>query len=326
MSVIRFIDLFCGVGGIRLGMQSADFKCAFSADINTECQRVYTENFGDTVFGDITKIDAKDVPDHEILCAGFPCQPFSISGLQRGFEDTRGTLFFDVCRILAEKKPKVVLLENVKNLVYHDHGHTLEVILNCLKELNYTVTWTLLNAVDFGVPQNRERFILIGVRGQAFDFGQLQKQQRVCINDFLDKLTETQYLPSDTYTLLDNPKQQPHSGLIFAGYLNKNLRKTGIRAGTEHLSRSHKQPYRIYSVLGTHPALSSQETSGRYYILTTDKLVRKLSLSECWRIMGFPAWFKRTSAKTAQYRQVGNSVCVPMIAEVASAIKQQIFT
>ena len=136
-----FIDLFCGIGGIRLGMEEAGFRCVMSSDINAECQRTYNENFGETPQGDITLIDEKTIPDHDILCAGFPCQPFSISGKQKGFEDTRGTLFFEICRIVNEKRPSVVALENVKHLVYHDHGKTLDVILSKLKELGYTVSW-----------------------------------------------------------------------------------------------------------------------------------------------------------------------------------------
>ena len=125
---IKFIDLFCGIGGIRLGMDSQGFECVFSSDINAECQRTYNENFGEEPFGDITQIDEKLIPDHDILCAGFPCQPFSISGKQKGFDDTRGTLFFDICRILNEKKPSVVFLENVKHLVHHNGGKTLQTI------------------------------------------------------------------------------------------------------------------------------------------------------------------------------------------------------
>lgn len=320
-----FIDLFCGIGGIRLGMESQGFKCVMSSDINIECQKTYKANFNEIPLGDITKIDEKDIPDHDILCAGFPCQPFSISGKQKGFEDVRGTLFFDICRIIKEKKPKIVFLENVKHLIHHDHGRTLSVILENLNSLGYETSWKILNASDFGVPQNRERIIIIGSRIGKFDFEKINIIPKVKLIDFLDTDGIFEFLDPSEYTLLTDVKQQPRSGLIFAGYRNKSIRKVGVRLGTEHLSRVHKQPNRIYSVYGVHPTLPSQETSGRYFILTKDNQVRKLTLNECWAIMGFPKTYKKISAVSEQYKQLGNSVCVPMISEVAKEIKNQFF-
>ena len=166
----EFIDLFCGVGGIRLGMENSGFKCIFSCDINEDCQKTYLENFGELPKGDIKLVDEKSIPNHQILCAGFPCQPFSISGKQKGFADTRGTMFFEICRILKEKNPPVVMLENVKHLVHHDHGNTLKTIIQNLEDLGYTVNSKVLNALDFGVPQNRERILIIGSKnGIKFD-------------------------------------------------------------------------------------------------------------------------------------------------------------
>lgn len=322
---IEFIDLFCGVGGIRLGMENAGFKCIFSCDINDECQKTYFENFGELPKGDIKLIDEKSIPSHQILCAGFPCQPFSISGRQKGFADTRGTMFFEICRIIKEKNPPVVMLENVKHLVHHDHGNTLKTIIQNLEDLGYTVSSKVLNALDFGVPQNRERIIIIGSKnGIKFDFTKVKTQKRKKLIDFLDKDGKFEFLREDSYTLLENPKQQK-SGLIFAGYRNKSIRKIGIREGTEYLSRVHKQPNRIYSVLGSHPTLPSQEPSGRFFILLENGKVRKLTLNECWRIMGFPENYKKISSTAEQYKQLGNSVCVPMIAAVAEQIKIQFF-
>lgn len=320
---VTFIDLFCGVGGIRIGMETQGFRCVFSSDINTECQRTYAENFNDTPAGDITLIDEKEIPDHDILCAGFPCQPFSISGKQKGFDDTRGTLFFEICRIIKEKQPRVVFLENVKHLIHHDHGNTLCVILRHLSELGYSVSWRVLNASDFGVPQNRERIIIIGSKDAEFDFDKIHKQPRVTLKEILDKTGEFEYLEADDYTLIEEPKLQK-SGLIFAGYRNKSIRKVGVRPGTENLSRVHKQPNRIYSVNGVHPTLPSQETSGRYWILTEENRVRKLTLNECWKLMGFPQNYRKVSAVGEQYKQLGNSVCIPMIAAVAEEIKKQL--
>lgn len=322
----KFIDLFCGVGGIRMGFSRAGFKCVFSCDINEECRKTYNENYGEMPLGDICKISEKtDIPEHDILCAGFPCQPFSISGKQKGFQDTRGTLFFEICRIIEEKKPKVVFLENVKHLVHHDSGNTLKVILKKLENLGYDAEWKVLNASNFGVPQNRERIIIVASRIGKFDFTCIKKHNKVVLADFLDREGRFEYLDPSEYTLLENPKKQV-SGLIFAGYRNKSIRKVGVRPGTEHLSRVHKQPNRIYSVKGVHPTLPSQESSGRFFVLTLDGRVRKLTLNECFRIMGFPDDFKRVSSIAEQYRQIGNSVCVPMIEDVAKEIKKQFFS
>ncbi len=322
---IKFIDLFCGIGGIRLGMESQGFECVFSSDINAECQRTYNENFGEKPFGDITQIDEKSIPDHDILCAGFPCQPFSISGKQKGFDDTRGTLFFDICRILDEKKPTVVFLENVKHLVHHNMGKTLQTILDKLSDLGYSVSWKVLNGADYGVPQNRERIIIIGSLNGKFDFDKLKTVPRGRLLEYLDDEGDFEYLDPSDYTLIEKTKQQPGSGLIFAGYRNKSIRKVGVRPGTEHLSRVHKQPNRIYSVLGIHPTLPSQETSGRYFVLTTEQRVRKLTINECWRIMGFPETYIKVSSIGEQYKQLGNSVCVPMVKAVAKEINNQFF-
>lgn len=323
---VKFIDLFCGIGGIRLGMESQGFECVFSSDINTECQKTYFENFGEKPEGDITKIDEKSIPNHNILCGGFPCQPFSISGRQKGFEDTRGTLFFEICRIIAEKQPEVVFLENVKHLVYHDGGRTLKTIIEKLEDLEYIVSWKVLNAVDYGVPQNRERIIIIGSKKKAFDFSKIEKQKRRMLIEFLDKDGEFEYMNENDYTLIAEPKIQEASGLMFVGYRNKSIRKAGVRPGTEHLSRVHKQPNRIYSAMGIHPTLPSQESSGRFFILLPDNRVRKLTLHECWRIMGFPETYKKISSVGEQYKQIGNSVCVPMIEAIAKEINRQYFS
>lgn len=322
---IRFIDLFAGIGGIRIGMEQAGFHCVMSSEINEECRKTYFMNFHETPLGDIYKISTSDIPGHDILCAGFPCQPFSISGKQKGFEDERGNLFFEICRVIESKFPAVVFLENVKHLVYHNGGHTLSTILNKLAGFGYKVSWEVLNASDFMVPQNRERIIIVASKTGKFDFSRVHKHEKVRMLEFLDKNGNFEYLDKSTYTLIDNPRLQPVSGLMFAGYRNKSIRKVGVREGTENLSRVHKQPNRIYSVQGVHPTLPSQETSGRYFILTDDNRVRKLTLNECWRFMGFPNTYKKISPATEQYKQVGNSVCVPMIFELAKEIRSQFF-
>lgn len=317
-----FIDLFCGIGGFRIGMEKAGFKCVFSCEIDKNCRETYSRNFGDIPYGDITKLDEKTLPEFDVLCAGFPCQPFSISGRKMGFTDTRGTLFFDICRIIKEKHPQIVFLENVKYLIYHDGERTFSIIKRELENLGYTVTWKILNANRFGVPQNRERIIIIGMRnGKRFPFENIKESEIVALKNFLDEETDTEYLEESEYTLIENPKMQEKSGLIFAGYRNKSTRKKGVLPNTMHLSRVHRQPNRIYSAEGTNPTLSAQETEGRYFILLGNGKVRKLSLNECWKIMGYPDSYIKTGSRSVQYHQIGNSVCVPMIYEIAKELK-----
>lgn len=323
---IKFIDLFAGIGGFRLGFERIGYECVFSAEIDKHACEVYEANYGDNPYCDITTLDTKTIPDFDLLCAGFPCQAFSISGRQKGFYDsTRGTLFFDICRILKEKKPRAFILENVQNLETHDKGNTLRVMIYSLQELGYTVNYQVLNAKDFNTPQNRERVILVGnLDGIYFDFSLVEKSPVRPIKDYLDKEGEFEYLEPEEYTILNEYKKQPKSGLIFIGYRNKKIRNVGVRPGTEHLSRVHKQPNRIYSSEGTHPTIASQETSGRYWIYDQGR-VRKLTLDECFRFMGYPSTFKKVGLKSKLYERIGNSVCVNMIEAIAKQINSQIF-
>lgn len=323
----RFVDLFAGIGGFRLGLEQAGYKCVYSCEINSACQEVYYNNFGEIPESDITKVDVKALPDFEVLGAGFPCQPFSICGKRQGFYDTRGTLFFHICEIIENKQPPVIFLENVKYLLYQDKGNTLNVILYSLEDLGYTVTYKLLNAKDFGVPQNRERVVIIATKYKKFNFDKLNiNQDHIPLKDFLSNCNHFEYLDPNDYILIEEPKQQK-SGLIFAGYRsNKSIWKKGVRPNTEHLSRVHRQPNRIYSIDGIHPTIPSQETSGRFFIyIPEENAVRKLTIEECYKIMGFPVNFKRHSNLGECYKQIGNSVCVPMIYEIGLQIKKQIF-
>ena len=198
----EMIDLFAGIGGTRLGFQlHGNVKTVFSSEWDKFAQKTYSANFGELPAGDITKIDEKDIPKHDILVAGFPCQAFSQAGLKRGFEDTRGTLFFDIARILKEKRPRMFLLENVKNLISHDKGKTFEVIINTLKELNYTVFYKVLAARDYGVPQNREHIYIVGFDKNVysevkFEFPKpINKETRV--GDILEDEVDEKYTISD---------------------------------------------------------------------------------------------------------------------------------
>ena len=322
----KFIDLFCGLGAFRIGFENSGFKCVFSSDINQKIQDVYEANFGDRPHGDITTIDPVEIPDFDILLGGFPCQPFSISGKKQGFKDTRGTLFFSICKIIEQKQPQVVILENVKHLINHDKKRTMSVILSSLKELGYNVNYELLNAKDFGLPQNRERIFIIATKNGVFDFSKLKKTPSLPLINFLDNSTKHEILDKSEYTLLDEGiyKQQEHSGLIFIGYRNKNKFSKGIRPNTEHLNRVHRQPNRIYSVLGYHPTIPSQESSGRFFIyFPQEDFVRKLTIDECFRIMGYPIDYKRIGLASEQYKQIGNSVAINVVKAVAAEVVNQ---
>lgn len=330
---MKFIDLFAGIGGFRMGFEKAGFTCVFSSEVNQSCREVYRNNYHELPFGDIREINADALPEFDVLVAGFPCQPFSICGKKQGFEDTRGTLFFEICRIIAAKEPKVVVLENVKHLIHHDRGNTLTVILQSMKNLNYHVNHQLLNAKNFGVPQNRERIIIIATKAHPFVFSRFEEKEPPPLREFLDSppnpslqkdiSREFEFLDKNEYTLIDHPKKQP-SGLIFVGYRNKSTWKTGVRPNTEHLSRVHRQPNRIYSIDGVHPTLPSQETSGRFFIYIPEiNQVRKMTIRECYRIMGFPEDFILDPNLSESYKQIGNSVCVPMVEAIAQEIIKQ---
>ncbi|MGZ9800210.1 DNA cytosine methyltransferase [Mycoplasma sp. AC1221] len=321
---IKFIDLFAGIGGFRLGLESNITKCVFACEIDAHAATMYQANFGDDPSCDISNLDAKNIPDFDILCAGFPCQAFSISGKQKGFNDAiRGTLFFDIIRILREKKPKAFILENVANLLKHDKGNTFFIMQKTLTELGYTVSYKVLNAKDFGVAQNRARIVIVGNnQGKVFDFDKIKINPVSSMKEFLDK-DANEYLNQNEYTLLDQSQIKiQKSGLIFIGYRNKKIRNKGIDKETLHLSRVHKQVNRIYSSRGLVPTITSQEKSGRYFIHNNNK-VRKLTLNECYKLMGFPDYFKKIGSTSKLYERIGNSVCVPMIRQIANEMIHQ---
>ena len=195
---LTFVDLFAGIGGMRLGFEKAGCVCVFSSEIDEYCQRMYALNFGERPFGDIKNIDAKDVPDHDILLAGFPCQPFSIMGNRLGLADLRGTLFFDIERMLKAKRPSAFLLENVKQLVGNDNGRTFKVILERLGALGYSVNWKILNALNFGLPQKRERVFIVGFQeNYSFQFPTRSREPTKSLSDILEKNVPKKYYVSE---------------------------------------------------------------------------------------------------------------------------------
>lgn len=307
----KFIDLFAGLGGFRLALESLGAKCVYSNEWDPHAQKVYADNFGHIPEGDITKVDEKTIPNHDILCAGFPCQAFSISGKQRGFEDSRGTLFFDVARIVKEKKPKIVFMENVKNFATHDGGKTLSVVKSTMEELGYTFYQKVLNSVTYGMPQKRERIYMVCFRNDldinTFKFPKPFKLTRY-VNDFLLKdetIVEDLYINRpDTY--YNDTEDNKYSGKpIRLGIVNKG-----------------GQGERIYSTKGIAITLSAH--GGGAFAKTGGYLVngrpRKLHPRECARLMGFPDSYKISSSFNQAYKQFGNSVVIDVLQYIAIEI------
>lgn len=309
---LRFIDLFAGIGGLRLAFENAGCECVFSSEWNEFSRRTYQANFHELPAGDITKIDAQDIPDHEILAAGFPCQPFSIAGVSKknslgrptGFNDlTQGTLFFDVCRILNTKKPRAFLLENVRNLVSHDRGRTFQVITSSLEQLGYKVFHEVLDGRLF-VPQHRERIVIVGFRNYAgdFDFSITPPKHRPAMKDILDENVP------DKYTLSDK--------------LWKYLQDYAAK----HRAKGNGFGYGIADPEGISRTLSARyhKDGSEILIEQTGRNPRRLTPRECARLMGFPESFIIPVSDTQAYRQFGNSVVVPLMSEVAKLIVRRL--
>jgi len=327
-----FIDLFAGIGGIRLGFESAGGKCLFTSEWNRFAQKTYLVNFPsppDHVFsGDITKVDAKDIPNHDILLAGFPCQPFSIAGVSKnnslgrphGFEcATQGTLFFDVARILAEKRPKAFLLENVKNLLSHDNGNTFKVIKQTLQDqLKYEIHCKVVDGQHF-VPQHRERILIIGFREKTdFSWDELILPKKG------GKLLSSILHPQDGSEKAEPPFTYGEKGKVNPKYtLTPNLWLYLQNYAEKHKAAGNGFGYGL--VTGSDVA---RTLSARYYKDGSEILVaqgsrknpRRLTPRECARLMGFPDTFKIPVSDTQAYRQFGNSVIVPVMKEVAKVI------
>ena len=308
----RFIDLFAGIGGMRIAYERAGAHCVYSNEWNKYSQQTYYANFCVQPDGDITKVDAESIPDHDILVAGFPCQPFSIAGVSKkqslgratGFEDkTQGTLFFDICRILKAKRPKAFMLENVKNLCSHDKGRTFKVIQESLEELNYRVFYKILDGKSY-VPQHRERIVIVGfdmerygaVKDFNFEFEPVEKMPVVL--DILEKEV------ADKYTLSDK----------LWNYLQNYAAK--------HKEAGNGFGYGIAPLDGI-----TRTISARYYkdgseilIAQSGKNPRRLTPRECARLQGFPDSFKIPVSDTQAYKQFGNSVVVPLMEQVAKKV------
>lgn len=306
-----FIDLFAGLGGFRIALESLGAKCVYSNEWDASAQKVYAQNFGDVPEGDITQVDAQAIPDHDILCAGFPCQAFSISGKRRGFEDSRGTLFFDVARIVKAKRPKVVFMENVKNFASHDQGKTLAVVKETMEELGYAFYHQVLNAVDYGIPQNRERIYMVCFRNDL-RIGDFQFPQPFALTRHVeDFLLDDEMLVSDLY--VDRPDIF-YNGLEDNRYSNKPIRLGTVNKGG--------QGERIYSAKGIAITLSAY--GGGIFSKTGGYLIhgkpRKLHPRECARIMGYPDSYILCQSANQAYKQFGNSVVIDVLQLIAVEI------
>ena len=295
-SSFRFIDLFAGIGGIRLGFETVGGHCVFSSEFDEAACKTYKANFGEYPSGDITKIDAKDIPDFDILLGGFPCQAFSIIGKKEGFEnETCGTLFFDIERILKEKKPKAFMLENVRNLTAHDNGNTFKIIISHLETLGYNVYTKVLNALDYGVPQKRERIIIVGFLDNVFfSFPDpVPLNQRKTLKDILETNVDEKYFvkehikESRLMRLKDPNYPKPYiSHENMAGSITPHPYSSCLRAG-----------------------------ASANYILINDE--RRPTEREMLRLQGFPDDFRIVVPYGKIKHQAGNSVAVPVIKAVA---------
>lgn len=294
-----FIDLFAGIGGIRIPFQENGGECVFTSEWDSYAVKTYTTNFGGEVWGDITKIESKDIPDFDIVLAGFPCQPFSQAGLHKGFSDTRGTLFFEVERIIRDKRPKAFLLENVKQLVGHDDGNTLRVILEHLRALNYTVDFKVLAARDFGLPQIRERIYIVGFDKANYAFS----------DDFHFGYPEPTHEPTRLGDILEQNVNDKYtiSDKLWAGHRSRKEKNKANGKGFGFSLFNENSPY-------------ASTLSARYYKDGSEILVaqegknpRKLTPRECARLQGFPDDYIIPVSDCRAYKQFGNSVAVPVI-------------
>ena len=326
-NILKFIDLCSGIGGFHFGLKK--HKCVLACDINKYCRESYETNFNIKCKEDIFDLNVSEMCDFNILCAGFPCQPFSSAGLKKGMEDDRSKVYDKILNIILEKQPRIVLLENVKNLLVMDKGEVIKKIVSDLEKLNYNVSFSLLNTTNFGLAQNRERVYIVCTNKNKYDisfsFNNLENMNiKKNLKDIID-FNNKEYIEEDKYVLLENDKLKTQkSGLIFCGYLKGNIRKNGALPDTEHLSRVHKQPNRIYHINGVNPTLSSSEGSGRYYIY--DGIgVRRLSVKECFKIMGFPDDYIFHNKTNVNYCQIGNAVSPVIINNIYNELCSQNF-
>lgn len=322
------IDLFCGIGGFRLAMEKNKVKCVFSSDNDKFAQQTYEANFNETPTGDIKKVEAEDIPAFDILSAGFPCQPFSYAGEKQGFNDeVRGTLFFDVCRILEYHKPPMVFLENVKGLKSHDNGKTLQTVLDSLRKLGYYPHWAILSSLDYGLPQKRERWYCVAFRTDvAFEWpkpvgGHPVLRDIVDMNDNNPALSIPQFeldridyhfahaKPGDRIKH-DNSKYEPNTKKGKYGIYSFQKPDGSLRFHVGDHAKTQIQEA-FYSCLDTYASTIIANRTPKLWDLR-----RKLSVLESKRLQGFPDDFVFPVSDAQAYKQLGNSVSVPIIVKI----------
>lgn len=303
----KFIDLFAGIGGIRIPFQEMGGECVFTSEWDSYAVKTYTTNFGGEVFGDITQIKSEDIPDFDVLLGGFPCQPFSQAGLHKGFSDTRGTLFFEVERIIKDKRPKAFLLENVKQLVGHDHGNTFKVIIEHLRNLNYSVDFKVLAAKDFGLPQIRERIYIVGFDKEYYNLD----------DDFHYEFPEPPCTPTKVGDILQDNVNEKYtiSDKLWEGHKNRKANNKSNGKGFGYSLFDADSPY-------------TSTISARYYKDGSEALIaqdgknpRKLTPRECARLQGFPEDYIIPVSDCRAYKQFGNSVAIPVIRAIAKKME-----
>jgi len=318
---LRFIDLFCGIGGFRIALENFNQKCVFSADNNKFACETYYKNFNEFPFIDIKKYDLNKIPDFEILCAGFPCQPFSIAGYRKGFKDARGTLFFDIVRIIKTKKPKIIFLENVKGLLSHNKGKTFRTIIKILAKkengielnnknnLGYNIFWKVLNSNDYNIPQNRERLFIIGFKDQSVKFSFPEKEKlKIKLENIIKKNNEESKIiskQSKNYIKKFLLKKNNYKIIKNLKYLVANeVRKSRCHFRYDNIS----------------PCLTTKMGTGGNNVPYLVNYDRFFSIKELLQLQGFPKNFKLCDSYNENLKQIGNSVTINVISKIFKSI------
>lgn len=317
----RMADLCCGLGGMTLAFSRAGYPCVFACDSDEAPCDVYEANHGFQPAGDLAGIDPDRVPDHEVCVAGLPCQPHSAAGLQQGLDDSRSHVLYHLLRILGRKRPQAVVIENVPGLASLDGGRALRLIRESLRALGYRTTWRVLRACDAGAAQVRARLFLIGSKGRRFDFGGLRTRPPGRIADFLDPGVRDDWLPPGQYVLLERPRPG-RLGLLFAGHMRARTRRRP--QGDPSRAWTHDLYRQIYAAEGLGPTLMAS-TRSRYLVAAGGR-VRRIGLDDYRRLMDFPAGFRLGGGIEEGCVQLGNSVYVPLVQEIARQIREQLLS
>jgi len=318
---IKFIDLFAGIGGFRVALEQLGATCVFSSEIQRYAREIYKANFNEEPSGDITQIKEQDIPAHDVLCAGFPCQAFSLLGMKKGFSDTRGTLFFEIVRIVKHHKPKIIFLENVPGLIAHNKGDTFETITNNLSALGYKVYWKILEATMFGIPQKRRRVFIVAVRNDitkefVFPEGSLTNKT---MKDVLESNVDANYFISEERRERIN-----------------SLKKNGISRYDKFIIGKDDFAHTLLAVdYEVNLIVDKTKPTGKFYnkqaafkkagcknaTIINKQRLRRLTPRECQRLQGFPDSFKMPVSNKQAYFLLGNAVPVAVVAAIFEQIK-----